>query len=132
MSQFEFLVMTEKNIFTYKLFLSWNISDFIFYVKIATTPEKSYPPLSQQSHLKVEVLSSPPPLFWKFGWRFNPLPPQPPAEMVGGEHYVDILILLHGAWNFNWILPLQNLVCFLFYCYSQWFYGNYGQWFMCD
>ena len=35
-SQFEFLVMTEKNIFDYKLFLSLNISDFIFYVKIAT------------------------------------------------------------------------------------------------
>ena len=27
-SQFEFLVMTEKNIFVYKLFLSLNISDF--------------------------------------------------------------------------------------------------------
>ena len=27
-SQFEFLVMTEKNIFAYKLFLSLNISDF--------------------------------------------------------------------------------------------------------
>ena len=35
-SQFEFLVLTEKNIFDYKLFLSLNISDFIFYVKIAT------------------------------------------------------------------------------------------------
>ena len=44
MSQFEFLVMTEKTIFAYKLFLSLNISDF--YVKIATplkkvTPSKS-------------------------------------------------------------------------------------------
>ena len=29
-SQFEFLVMTEKNIFAYKLFLSLNIPDFIF------------------------------------------------------------------------------------------------------
>ena len=27
-SQFEFLVMTEKNVFAYKLFLSLNISDF--------------------------------------------------------------------------------------------------------
>ena len=131
MSQFEFLVMTEKNIFTYKLFLLWNISNFIFYVKIATTPEKSYLPLSQQSHLKVEVLSSPPPFSENLAGGSTPSPPAP-AEMVGGEHYVDILILLHGAWNFNWILPLQNLVCFLFYCYSQWFYGNYCQWFMCD
>ena len=30
-SQFEFLVMTEKNIFVYKLFLSLNISDFILF-----------------------------------------------------------------------------------------------------
>ena len=29
-SQFEFLFMTEKNIFAYKLFLSSNISDFNF------------------------------------------------------------------------------------------------------
>ena len=41
MSQFEFLVMTEKNIFAYKIFLSLNISDFIFLWKLqlATTPE---------------------------------------------------------------------------------------------
>ena len=32
-SQFEFSVMTEKNIFVYKLFLSLNISDFnIFFM----------------------------------------------------------------------------------------------------
>ena len=29
-SQFEFLIMTEKNIFAYKLFSSLNISDFNF------------------------------------------------------------------------------------------------------
>ena len=39
-SQFEFLVMTKKNIFAYKLFLSLYIFDFslFFYVKIATIP----------------------------------------------------------------------------------------------
>ena len=31
MSQFELLVMTEKNIFSYRLFLSLNISDFNLY-----------------------------------------------------------------------------------------------------
>ena len=32
-SQFEFLVMTEKNIFAYKLFLSLNISNFnLFFI----------------------------------------------------------------------------------------------------
>ena len=32
--------MAEKNIFVYKLFLSLNISDFIFYVKTATPQKK--------------------------------------------------------------------------------------------
>ena len=44
-SQFEFLVVTEKNVFAYKLFLLLNISGFIFYVKFANpSPEKSHPP----------------------------------------------------------------------------------------
>ena len=43
-SQFEFLVMTEKNIFAYKLFLSSNISDFnyFFFVELAAPPKKSH------------------------------------------------------------------------------------------
>ena len=46
--QFEFLVMIEKNVFVYKLFLSLNISDlFIFFCKIATR-WKELPPLFQQ------------------------------------------------------------------------------------
>ena len=68
--QFEFLVMTEKNIFVYNFFLSLNISDFSgVFCKIAT-PWKRLAPLFQQPPLKVEVLSNPP--FWKFGRRFNP------------------------------------------------------------
>ena len=39
---------TEKNILAYKLFLSLNISGFIFYVKIATASEKGHSPLSQK------------------------------------------------------------------------------------
>ena len=40
-SQFEFLVMTEKNIFAYKLFLSLNISDFnLFLCENCNPPEK--------------------------------------------------------------------------------------------
>ena len=60
-----------------QLFLSLNISDFIFYVKIATpSPWKKSLPLYQQSPLKVKVLSSPPPFFSKFGWGLNPPPMQ--------------------------------------------------------
>ena len=41
-SQFEFLLMTEKNIFAYKLFLALNVLGFnFFYVKIATPPPPS-------------------------------------------------------------------------------------------
>ena len=49
--QFEFLVMTEKNVFGYKLFLSLNISDFIrFFLCETCTPtlEESHPLLSKQ------------------------------------------------------------------------------------
>ena len=41
--QFEFLVMTEKNVFAYNLFLSLRISNFniFFYVKSATSLKKN-------------------------------------------------------------------------------------------
>ena len=55
--------MIEKNIFAHKLFLSLNIADFnLFYVKIATPPEKSHP------------------LF----------PSNPPLSEEGGAHYVNL------------------------------------------
>ena len=73
--RFELLVMSEKNIFACKLFLLLNISDFNFLcAKIASSSWKKSSPLSQQPSLKAEVLPSPPP-FWKFGWKFKPLPP---------------------------------------------------------
>ena len=44
-SQFEFLVTTEKNIFAYKLFLSLNISDFnLFFMWKLQTPLKKVTP----------------------------------------------------------------------------------------
>ena len=72
-SQFKFLVMTEKNIFQILIY---------FNVKIATRPEKSYPLSPSNPSLKLEVLLSPP--FWKFGWRFSP----PPSTESRGAHYV--------------------------------------------
>ena len=44
-SQFEFLVMTEKNIFVYKLFLPLNISDFFFFFCKIANPLKKVTPL---------------------------------------------------------------------------------------
>ena len=47
--------MAEKNIFVYKLFLSLNISDFIFFVKIATSPWKSHTPPLFRSNSSLKV-----------------------------------------------------------------------------
>ena len=58
-----FLVMTEKNIFACKLFLSLNISDF------------STPLFSRNLPLKIEILSTPPP---------SPPPPCPLFENLVG------------------------------------------------
>ena len=81
MSQFEFLVTTEKNIFGYKLFLSLNISHSIFLCENFNPPppEKSHPPLSQQPPVKVEVLPSPP--FFE-----NLVGGSTPARKKGGMH----------------------------------------------
>ena len=76
-SQFKFLLMTEKNIFVGKLFLSLNISDFSL-CKNCTSTEKFTPFFPRNPPLKIEMLSSPPP-FWKFGRTLNP-----PAEKEGG------------------------------------------------
>ena len=60
MSQFEFLVMTEKDIFVYKLFLSLNISDFnlLLCESCNHPPEKVTILFPSNLPLKVEVLLS--------------------------------------------------------------------------
>ena len=56
--------MTEKNIFVYKLFLLLNISDFIlFFMYKLQPPEKSHPLFPINPPLKIEILSTPPPVF---------------------------------------------------------------------
>ena len=94
-SEFEFLVITKKNIFAYKLFLSSNISDFNLLCDSCTPPpspppKKVTPLFPSNPPVKVEVLSSSP--FLKFGWRLNPTsPPTPTAGRGGGgAHYVTL------------------------------------------
>ena len=59
-SQFEFLVMIEKNIFVYQLFLSLNIPDFsLFLRKNCNPPKKDHPFFLTNLPLKIKVLSSP-------------------------------------------------------------------------
>ena len=48
-------------------------------------PEKSHPPLSQQPPLKFEVLSSPPPPFFKIWLKVEP----PPLQKGGGYTLFD-------------------------------------------
>ena len=85
-SQFELLIMTEKNIFAYKLFLSLNISDFnLFFMWKLQPPWKKSPPLSQQPPSKSWGPVKPPP-FRKFGWRLNPSP----LQKGGGAHYAVV------------------------------------------
>ena len=87
-SQFKFLVKADKKIFVYKLLLSLNISDFSLFLCQNCTPlpplEKSRPLFPNNPPLKIEILSSPLPL-WKFGRRLNfPLPAEREGE---GAHY---------------------------------------------
>ena len=53
-SQFEFLVMTEKNIFPHQLFLSLNISeiDLFLYENCNPFSESNHSPISQQTPTK--------------------------------------------------------------------------------
>ena len=86
-SQFEFLVMTEKNIFAYKLFLSLNISHFnLFFIRHLQLPLKKFTPFFPATPSK-SWGSVEPPTFWKFGWRFNP-----PAERGEGRGVHTMLV----------------------------------------
>ena len=80
-SQFKFLVITEKNISVYKLFFALNISDFIFFFFVKLQPHSPSPLLKKLPSLQVIVLSSLP--FWKFGRRFNP-----PSRKEGCALYI--------------------------------------------
>ena len=99
-SQFEFLVMTEKNISAYKLFWSLNISDFnsFLHVKIAIPPQKSHPLFPISPPLTVEVLPSPP-TFLKISLKAHPCL----RYRKGDAHY---------AWGITrWLLIFVMYIC---------------------
>ena len=78
-SQFKFLVMTEKNIFANKLFLALNISDFSVFLCKNCTPSptpKKVTPLSQQPFSR--NWDPVKPSLFKIWWR----------GCGGGAHYV--------------------------------------------
>ena len=87
---FKFLVMTEKNIFVSKIFLSLNISDFSYFLckncNLPLPPLKKVtpPPLSKQPPLKTEIMCQAP-CFENFvKGSTPPSRPPPPAEKGGG------------------------------------------------
>ena len=92
-SQFKYLVITERNIFACKLFLSLNISDFIFYVKIANLPCPLKVTLLLPSNplLKVEVLSSPAIFENLVGGSIAP--PLPAERREGGVHSMSYALM---------------------------------------
>ena len=67
----------------------------MFYVKTAKALEKSHHPLSQQSHLKIEILSSPP--FLKI-W-LEAQPPPPPSRIGGGGGGAQKFCFARKLWN---------------------------------
>ena len=80
--------MTKKNSFAYKLFFSVNISDFIFYVTIATPHEKGHP-LFPTTLSKSWGPVKPP--FLKIWLKVQPL---------GGAHYADVTFNIKTQQNY--------------------------------
>ena len=120
MSQFEFLVMTEKNVFAYKLFLSLNISDFnLFFTWKLHTPlpsppsEKSHPSLPQQLPLKVEVLSNP--TFLNIWLEVQPSPAERGWGCTLWYFREGGRTLYGGSWHFMGGLdnPLETMLYYL-------------------
>ena len=75
--------MTEKNIFVYKLFLSVNISDFTFFVKIETPLKKVTPSFLATPSQSWGPFKPPPPIFENLVQGLT----SPPAEReVGWVH----------------------------------------------
>ena len=101
-SQFEFLVMTEKKIFVYKHFVHqiFQISFhfvffFFFFVKLKSPLEKKVTPsfpATPLSKLKSSQVSP----FWKFGRKFNPS-----SRKEGGVHTMVLICQENGRANFN-------------------------------
>ena len=119
-SQFEFLVMTDKNFFAYKLFLSLNISDFnLFLCENCNPPEKSNPPLSQQTPSKSWGPVKPAP-FWKFG---GSTPPPPAERGEGCPLYVFITLIITNFWEFHFnyyeLFNEENLLKILFIKFAK-------------
>ena len=86
-SQFKFLVMTEKNI-------------FLFHVKTAMPLEKSHPLFPSNPPLKTEILSSPHFFENLVGASPSPPPPSPLQQKGGGEGCTLCLLdMVKGAFK---------------------------------
>ena len=77
--------MTEKNIFGNFFVVKYFRFLFTFYVKTATSPEKSHPLFPSNLPLKIGILSSP--LYWTFDQSLNTPSRKGGAGGVGGDYY---------------------------------------------
>ena len=89
---FEFLVVTEKNIFVYKPFLTLNFQILIYFLceNCSPPPGKSNPLFPSNPTLKTEVLLSL--HFWKI-WLAVQRPPSP-LQNEGSAQYVYVKLSL--------------------------------------
>ena len=117
-SQFELLVMTESNIFAYKLFLSLNILDFNLFFMWQLQP----PPLKKVTSSfpatplkKLRSCQAPPPLpptpFVKVWLEAHPPPPPHPLQKGGGGAHYDWWDFINVEWHC--ITLYLNLLSFL-------------------
>ena len=76
--------MTEKNIFTYKLFLLLNVSDFNLFFKwqLLPSPEKSYPSFPATPSKSWDPVKRP---FSKISLEAQPPPPSPLSAHYGDD-----------------------------------------------
>ena len=75
--------MTEKNIFGNFFVVKYFRFLFTFYVKTATSPEKSHPLFPSNLPLKIGILSSP--LYWTFDQSLNT--PSRKGGRGGGDYF---------------------------------------------
>ena len=100
MSQFEFLVMIEKKIFTYKVFLSLNILDFnLFFMWQLQTPWKKSPHLFSQEPPSESWGPVKAPLFENLVG--GSTPPPSPFRKVGGVHTMRTIYSSRFYFTFN-------------------------------
>ena len=120
--QFEFLVMTEKNIFAYELFLSLNISLNISYFlcENCSPPEKCCPYFPATPSKSWSPVKPPSPSFLKICLEFQP----PSRRGVEDAQYENKTVAINWSKNYAEIVKFSyvesiNYIIGILYCRLQ-------------